>query len=118
MSKRAAGCLKIKAFPAVRMTQKGKWCNPRALAYLSWKEAVGYLLKGMKLPFLEGDISAVITFSFKKSCRADIDNLIKGVFDAMQGVLFKNDRQVKAVRAAITEDIGEDKIEFLLEEKL
>lgn len=83
--------------PAVRMTQRGKYVDPQARQYLESKEHIRILVRQLmkekgwdpvpdRTPFYLG---MVILNSSGHKC--DLDNLIKTVGDALQGVLFKND---------------------------
>ena len=50
-------------------------------------------------PFRNGSIKAVLTFVGSNVNHMDIDNLVKFVLDAFQGVLFENDRIVNKLVA-------------------
>lgn len=53
-------------------------------------------MKGTALA--EGRISCTITF-FGANGHCDLDNLIKTIWDGCQGIVFKNDNQVKELHA-------------------
>lgn len=94
------------------MTGRGKWTSPTAKKYLRWKEAVGYLLTAQhrKEPTeyacaVKAIFRMPIPESWSKKKRAeaigkpvpvkpDIDNLVKGLFDAANGIVWKDDNQV------------------------
>lgn len=96
---------------AVRMTQRSKWTNPSAKKYLSYKEQIGYLARThMKEP-INGPISVTLGFYYpypkswsekkKKIYRdelpkvkPDIDNAVKGVFDALNKIAWEDDSLV------------------------
>lgn len=97
---------------AVRMTGRGKWVKPNAQRYLSYKNMVGYHLRRVtgENP-TEFAVTVNVVFympipqSWNKKKRAeaigkphtvkpDLDNLIKGFFDAANGILWKDDNQV------------------------
>jgi Holliday junction resolvase RusA-like endonuclease len=44
-------------------------------------------------------IDVDILFSSKRSLRADVDNIIKPILDALKGVVYIDDNQVRSVRA-------------------
>ena len=50
---------------------------------------------------LEGDLWIIINFTLPTRVHGDLDNLAKSVLDGMQGVAFKNDKQIKALSLAI-----------------
>jgi len=105
--------------PAVRMTQRSKFANPKAQDYLAWKQATADIVllamreAGIK-PFPKGtrlkmdahfELAPVETLiratSYRPHMRtthpadiSDIDNLFKGIADAMKGVLYGDDRRI------------------------
>lgn len=44
---------------------------------------------------LEGDLIATVSFYIKNRVHGDLDNLLKSILDGMQGVAFKNDKQIR-----------------------
>ncbi|MFD0825831.1 RusA family crossover junction endodeoxyribonuclease [Neobacillus sp. M.A.Huq-85] len=94
----------------VRTTQKQKYVDKTYHKYYAYKEHIQTLVKG-KLKKLEGPISLVVTFYMPipkngKSCGVkvkegqfhistkDLDNLVKGLLDALNGIAFIDDKQV------------------------
>lgn len=79
--------------PAVRMTQKSKWVNPRAIAYLDYKRTIGMIArasaKGQQFENAVVDMKVYFMGS-----GGDVDNYIKSVLDGCNGVLWKDDRLV------------------------
>lgn len=104
---------------AVRMTQRGKWKSDSAQRYLSYKSQIGFeARKHIKTP-LSGPVHAVITFfypiptsfsKFKKEkarkgeiapvVKPDIDNCVKGIFDALNKIAWNDDNQVVSTNAS------------------
>ena len=83
--------------PAVRMTQKSKWVNPRAMAYLDYKRTIGMIAKAAA----KGQKFEKAVVNMKDSFMGnggDVDNYIKSVLDGCNGVLWKDDRLVIDVR--------------------
>ncbi|CEG29593.1 RusA family crossover junction endodeoxyribonuclease [Bacillus sp. B-jedd] len=108
----------IEPMGAVRMTQRGKFTSRSALKYLGYKDFIKLHVKnGAKGTFFtDGPIEVTITFhmpipaSWSKKRRAaaagiyhikkpDADNLVKGVFDSLNGIIWKDDNQVAKVTA-------------------
>ena len=86
--------------PAVRMTQKGKWGNA-AQRYLAYKRQVALCAQAAmagKNP-VEGPVVAEMSV-FVSGRRGDIDNYIKSVFDACNGIVYRDDRQIGEIRQA------------------
>ncbi len=79
--------------PAVRMTQKSKWVNPRAIAYLDYKQTIGMIArtaaKGQR--FENAKVKIKVYYAGKGG---DVDNYIKSVLDGCNGVLWEDDRGV------------------------
>lgn len=108
----------IKPMGAVRMTQRSKWENPTAQRYLSYKSVIGMeARKHIKIP-LSGPVQAIISFYYpipkswsKKdqekarsgeivpTVKPDLDNCVKGVYDALNKIAWKDDNLVIATTA-------------------
>lgn len=103
---------------AVRMTQRGKFTSLPAQRYLNYKKLIAYTAKQYVKTPLEGALRVRLAFIYpiptrwsqKKKVQAmnnellpqvkpDIDNVIKGVFDALNGVAWKDDNLVVNVEA-------------------
>lgn len=50
-----------------------------------------------------GDLRVKITFFFTTEAKIDIDNLLKTALDAMNGVIYPDDSQIKRIQAEIIE---------------
>jgi len=106
----------IEPMGAVRMTQRGKFVKGNASRYLQYKNAIATMALqssqeptlaacGVKIRFI---MPIPKSWSKKKQLAAigqphiskpDIDNLIKGCFDAVNGLIWKDDNQVVDVQA-------------------
>lgn len=53
--------------------------------------------------FEERDLKAKVIFHYTGSCRYDIDNLLKTLFDSLQGIAYRNDVMIREVYAKIDE---------------
>ncbi|MGG3803136.1 RusA family crossover junction endodeoxyribonuclease [Metabacillus fastidiosus] len=103
---------------AVRMTQRSKYKSDSAQRYLAYKDRIKWLvkqqLKGQKL--LAGALEVEISFTMpipkswsnvKKqqavgeyhTKKPDADNLVKGVFDSLNKLVWQDDNQVAKVMA-------------------
>lgn len=102
---------------AVRMTQRSKWMDKSAQRYLAYKGVVGLTAKRHFPQPLEHPISITIAFYYpipkswskrKKddandqgimpTVKPDLDNCVKGIFDALNGIAWKDDNQVVDLR--------------------
>lgn len=59
---------------------------------------------------LEGDLIANVNFYFENRIHGDLDNCLKAILDGMQGVAFKNDKQIRGfnVHAFYFDELDED----------
>lgn len=108
---------------AVRMTTRGKWVKPDAQRYLSYKHDISWSAKQqnrLEVPLVNAVVIPSITFYMpipkdgrvtikndigkrisKKvkpgdmhTSKPDVDNLVKGIFDCFNGVVWRDDGQV------------------------
>jgi len=89
--------------PYVRMTQRGKWVKPEAQAYLASKEAHGwqFLQQMGGEEVIPRGIPLMVTIVIDPpNHRRDLDNEIKALLDAMQGIVFEDDRWVDRIYAS------------------
>lgn len=62
--------------------------------YRKWEEGARWEIKRQwGAPPIEGDVGMEVV----TSCRNDLDNLLGSLLDAMEGIVFLNDRQVVEV---------------------
>jgi len=100
--------------PAPRMTRRSKFVSEIAKRYLTQKETIQWLAKQAKLPLLyEGNISISIRFYFNDKRQRDLDNLMKSVTDALNGIAYKDDSQITiAVLAKYKDNIPRTEVEI------
>lgn len=105
---------------AVRMTQRGKWVSDKAQRYLAYKEQIAWQIKArmrdlktepimsactvkvifhMPMPKSWSDKKKMAMIGHYHTSKPDIDNLVKGLFDAANGIVWKDDSQVVEVKA-------------------
>lgn len=75
----------------------------------------------MQYPYQEPltcELVAYVNFYLKNRAHGDIDNLAKAILDGMQGVAFKNDKQIKGLHMELffcnEETCGEPRTEVIL----
>ena len=97
-----------KVVPYTRMTRRGKYVKPDAIRYL---DSQNRLKRAISLCISEdySDAQYVVpetagfgvhmTFYVASMHKCDLDNLVKAIIDACQGVLFKNDRYCDTIFA-------------------
>ena len=92
--------------PAVRMTQRGKYVKPQAQRYLAYKDIVGWTASAKIKTPMEGPVGIEIRVVWSgKGHKADIDNLTKGIMDAVNMIVWHDDKQVDVIRTQ--REIGE-----------
>lgn len=114
--------IEIEPMGAVRMTQAGKWTSKTAQRYLTYKQLIALELRKICKTPTKLPVSIKILFvmpippswSKKKhmdaigtyhTLKPDIDNLIKGLFDAANKIIWQDDNQV--VKCSVTKIYGE-----------
>lgn len=102
--------------PYVRMTQRGKFVKPDAQRYLASKDALGWFMRETMVKWGPERLQDKTPFKLTMNlCRPDVfrfdlDNAVKAVLDAAQGIMFADDRYcviVEAMKAS-----GEQVCEF------
>lgn len=95
--------------PYVRMTRKGKFVRVRngkltqAAEYLDSREALQWQFKAQMMgrePFGREPLCVSITVFYQNGFHNhDLDNVIKAILDAMNGIVYPDDRWIDAVCA-------------------
>jgi Holliday junction resolvase RusA-like endonuclease len=89
--------------PYVRMTQKSKFVDPRAQEYLNSKEALAW---HFKLTLAEHGWDPIpgqtpfkveIVLYHTAGHRADLDNILKAILDAGNGIIYPDDRWCRKI---------------------
>lgn len=85
--------------------------SPEAVAY---KETVRLLCltRGMKL--IEGDVH-VHLWLYRRARRGDLDNSLKVLLDALQGVAYQNDSAIREIHAVQFEDAADPRVRVIVE---
>ena len=85
--------------PAVRMTRRSKWVDPQAQRYLDYKEFIGWLAKRHFSKVFTGPIKLCVEAYIDGGRPGDLDNIVKSVQDGLNGIAWKDDRQVVEIHA-------------------
>ena len=92
--------------PYVRMTQRSKWRDPQAREYLACKLAVGLQFKTQmrdhEIDALPGQTPLQVHITLWEAGgfhNKDLDNQVKAILDAAQGIVFPDDRWVDRIVA-------------------
>jgi Holliday junction resolvase RusA-like endonuclease len=89
--------------PYVRMTRRGKWGSPQAQEYLSSKAAIQMQLKEQmrgreRLGRVPIQVRMFISVADRLHTK-DLDNQIKAVLDACNGIVWADDRWIDDISA-------------------
>ena len=90
--------------PYVRMTQRSKWGNPEAQAYLesqfNLKTQFRAQMGGRECIKRGERLTVVIAITHAGGYHnRDLDNEIKAILDAAQGIVFEDDRWIDRIHA-------------------
>lgn len=96
-----------RAIPAVRMTQRSKF-TPRAKRYLAYKNQVAWVACSVsKRKPTKKDVGIEMDVYLNGGTQGDIDNYFKSIADALNKVVYEDDRQVREIVGRKVEDENE-----------
>jgi crossover junction endodeoxyribonuclease RusA len=81
-----------------RVSKKRAYTPARTAA---WEDAVGWAARAAQVEPAMGDVYVSLQFWRKGKARADLDNLVKGVLDGLNGIAYDDDKQVVSLRATV-----------------
>jgi len=81
--------------PAVRMTQRGKFVSRAAQRYLAYKNQVAWAAKQARIRPVEGPVEVEGVVYIHGGREGDVDNYCKTLLDALNGIAWIDDRQVR-----------------------
>lgn len=95
--------------PAVRMTQSSKWTDTQAQRYLAYKARVGWLAKEAGIVFVPKPTGVSLSVDIwyagdvmdKGNRKFDVDNVLKAIKDALNGVAYHDDWQVRTAHVRL-----------------
>ena len=104
--------------PYVRMTQRGKFINQRAIAYLNNQAGLRtqFAQQMTGEPFDKTPLAVVIELWERHLHTHDLDNTEKALLDAMRGVVFVDDRYVDSLVAMRESTAGEEHAIVMVQE--
>lgn len=74
-----------------RYSAHGGYTDPRVTA---WQEQISYIARQNIVEPIDGPVSLTLEFYLRDNRRVDADNLSKAVCDALNGIAYKDDRQI------------------------
>ena len=97
-----------RAVPAVRMTQRSKYTR-RAKRYLAYKNQVGWIARQhFKGKPTKAPVAVEVKIYLHRGVQGDVDNYFKSIADSLNKIIYKDDRQIKMIKASKIECISED----------
>lgn len=98
------------------------WRNFRGRMVVSdearaYKTAVGWIANSAGADMLTGDVCVMLDV-YRGAKRGDLDNKIKVILDALQGVSYINDSQIVEIHARRFDDKGNPRVEVEISEPL
>lgn len=106
-----------RSVPAVRMTQKTKW-GKYEQRYLKYKSVVGWAARqSYKGKPVTIDVSVEVDIYLRGGNQGDIDNYFKSITDSLNKIIYKDDKQVKKMKARKIEcDKNSERVEVSIYE--
>lgn len=106
--------------PYVRMTQRGKYVDPQAQQYLNNQNTLMTLLRNQlqwqNAEMYPKEIPLKVVMQVwthtSQGYKADLDNILKAVMDASEGILFENDRWIDEFQ--VVRHVGEKQHLFMI----
>jgi len=98
-----------------RVTRRGKFHqyeSPEAKAY---KTGVALLLKSLKVTKFDAQTKIAVTvYIYRPRASGDLDNRLKALLDALNGLVWEDDRQVVEIHAYRAEDKANPRAEVVV----
>lgn len=81
----------------------------------NYKEQAGWIAKSQAPELVEGDGDVSLTIRvFRPQKRGDLDNTLKVLIDALKGVAFEDDDQVREIHAYLADDKNNPRVEVTI----
>lgn len=80
-----------------------RWCDPAAVGF---KQTAALTLLSMRVRPIVGPVELDVVFVVNPRKPLDADNGLKVLLDALQGVAFENDSQVRKLGVELVDDDG------------
>lgn len=84
--------------------------NPEAQNY---KEVIKMLARVDQVTALNGPVSLTVAI-YRARKSGDLDNFLKILIDALQGIFYRNDSQIREIHATLHEDRHEPRCEVMV----
>lgn len=98
--------LKPRAKARPRVTRRGTYMPP---GYVAWKRKFAGYARSQIPPewgMPTGRVYCDVYIICKRKCLPDADNALGSIYDALQGVAYVNDKQIRSGEFDIAEDTG------------
>lgn len=81
-----------------------------------YQTGAGWCARAAGAQLIDGDVALELRL-FRPQRRGDLDNRIKAVLDALNGVLYKDDKQVVELHAFLADDKHNPRVEVTIWER-
>lgn len=89
-----------RSIPAVRMTQRSKFTS-RARRYLAYKQQVGWAARSeYKGKPTDKPVCVEVKVYLHRGVQGDVDNYFKSIADSLNKIVYKDDRQIRKIKAS------------------
>lgn len=104
--------------PAVRMTQRSKFVSKQAQRYLAYKNHIGWIAKAERVNRIDGAVEVSAVAYLHGLREPDADNLAKAFLDALNGIAWADDRQVRklTIEKVKVDTAKEERAEITIQE--
>ena len=107
--------------PSVNSYWRSAFKGGKIMHYVSkegkaFKSALSLIARANKFKLLQGDVVLKYKLFCKKQGRKDLDNTLKAIQDALEGIAYENDKQIKKIEAEKISNAGWDGIEIEVKE--
>jgi Holliday junction resolvase RusA-like endonuclease len=96
----------------VRTTRRSQH-EPRAIAYKAYREQVGWTARQAGAEIITGSV-ALSVHAMVTTRRWDLDNLVKGISDSLNGVCWVDDKQITRIDAYLEVGWIMDRVEVIV----
>lgn len=104
--------------PAVRMTQRSKFTSNQAGRYLAYKNQIGWVAKAARVQQTAAPVEVSAIVYLCGGHEGDVDNYGKAMLDSLNGIAWKDDRQVRklTVEKRQAQSAAEERAEIEIKE--
>jgi len=101
-----------------RLTRRGRFHQYESKESKAYKVGVGLLLKSQKVTKFDKEaLLSVTAHIYRPRASGDLDNRLKALLDALNGLVWEDDRQVVEIHAYRNDDKANPRVEVIVMSK-